>query len=79
MQDQVQPTPKVRQIVSGPNHRTYYDPRKMAELEEGLAAAGRAEARLDASVPIGPRHPRLFPIHRQERPVSRAWKLKMAI
>ncbi|WP_295638296.1 PRTRC system ParB family protein [uncultured Methylibium sp.] len=41
MQDQVQPTLKVRQIVSGPNHRTYYDPRKMAELEEGLVAAGR--------------------------------------
>lgn len=41
MQDQVQPTLKVRQIVSGPNHRTYYDPRKMAELEAGLVAAGR--------------------------------------
>ncbi|PZP29064.1 MAG: PRTRC system ParB family protein [Roseateles depolymerans] len=41
MQDQVQPTLKVRQIVSGPNHRTYYDPKKMAELEEGLRAAGK--------------------------------------
>jgi PRTRC genetic system ParB family protein len=41
MQDQVQPTLKVRQIVSGPNHRTYYDPKKMAELEAGLVAAGR--------------------------------------
>jgi PRTRC genetic system ParB family protein len=41
MQDQVQPTLKIRQIVSGPNHRTYYDPQKMAELEEGVAAVGR--------------------------------------
>ncbi|MBY0365422.1 hypothetical protein CDN99_15555 [Roseateles aquatilis] len=41
MQDQVQPTLKVRQIVSGPNHRTYYDPKKMAELEAGLLAAGK--------------------------------------
>src|SRR2546427_13104609 len=41
MQDQMQPTLKVRQIVSGPNHRTYYDPKAMAELEEGVKAAGR--------------------------------------
>lgn len=41
MQDQMQPTLKVRRIVSGPNHRTYDDPKAMAELEEGVKAAGR--------------------------------------
>jgi PRTRC genetic system ParB family protein len=41
MQDLVQPTLKVRQIVSGHNHRVHYDPKKMAELEEGVKAAGR--------------------------------------
>lgn len=37
----MQPTLKVRQIVPGQNHRTHYDPTKMAELEAGLTAAGR--------------------------------------
>ncbi|HRO59091.1 MAG TPA: PRTRC system ParB family protein [Burkholderiaceae bacterium] len=34
-----QATLKVGLIVPGPNHRTYYDPRKMAELRDGLRAA----------------------------------------
>ena len=41
MQDRIQPTLKVRQIVSGANHRTYFDHKAMLELEEGLRAAGR--------------------------------------
>lgn len=36
----VQPTLKVRQIVSGPNYRENYDAAAMAELEDGLRAAG---------------------------------------
>ena len=36
----MQPTLKLKQIVSGPNHRQYFDPKKMAELEEGIKAAG---------------------------------------
>jgi ParB family transcriptional regulator, chromosome partitioning protein len=36
----MQPTLKLSQIVSGPNHRRYFDPQAMKELEEGLKAAG---------------------------------------
>jgi len=36
----MQPTLKLKRIVSGPNHRQYFDPKKMAELEEGIKAAG---------------------------------------
>jgi len=36
----MQPTLKLSQIVSGPNHRQYFDPQAMKELEEGLKAAG---------------------------------------
>jgi PRTRC genetic system ParB family protein len=35
-----QPTLKVRQIVSGKNHRERFDPAKMKDLEEGIKAAG---------------------------------------
>lgn len=35
-----QPTLKVGQIASGPNYRENYDAAAMAELEEGLKAAG---------------------------------------
>jgi PRTRC genetic system ParB family protein len=36
----MQPTLKLRVIVSGPNHRQYYDPQTMEELKEGIKAAG---------------------------------------
>jgi ParB family transcriptional regulator, chromosome partitioning protein len=36
----MQPTLKLSDIVSGPNHRQYFDPQAMKELEEGLKAAG---------------------------------------
>ena len=36
----MQPTLKVSDIVSGPNHRQYFDPQAMKELEAGIRAAG---------------------------------------
>lgn len=35
----MQPTLKLSDIVSGPNHRRYFDPQALKELEEGLKAA----------------------------------------
>ena len=35
-----QPTLPIRRIVQGKNPRTYFDPDKMAELEEGIRAVG---------------------------------------
>lgn len=34
----MQPTLKLSDIVSGPNHRRCFDPQAMKELEEGLKA-----------------------------------------
>lgn len=36
----MQPTLKLSAIVSGPNHRQYFDPQTMKELEAGIRAAG---------------------------------------
>lgn len=36
----MQPTLKVKHIVSGQNHREYFDPKAMTKLEEGIRAAG---------------------------------------
>ena len=36
----MQPTLKLSAIVSGPNHRQYFDPLAMKELEQGIRAAG---------------------------------------
>ena len=36
----MQPTLKLSAIVSGPNHRQYFDPQAMKELEAGIRAAG---------------------------------------
>lgn len=36
----MQPTLKLSAIVSGPNHRQYFDPHAMKELEAGIRAAG---------------------------------------
>ena len=36
----MQPTLKLSAIVSGPNHRQYFDPKAMRELEAGIRAAG---------------------------------------
>ena len=38
-----QPTLPIRRIVQGRNPRTYFDPDKMAELEEGIRAVGVLE------------------------------------
>ena len=38
-----QPTLPIRRIVQGKNPRTYFDPDKMAELEEGIRAVGVLE------------------------------------
>ncbi len=36
MNQSAQPTLPIRQIVPGKNPREYFDPQKMAELEEGI-------------------------------------------
>lgn len=40
MQTPAHPTLPLRRIVQGKNPREYFDPVEMAELEEGLSAAG---------------------------------------
>ena len=36
----MQPTLRLSAIVSGPNHRQYFDPQAMKELEAGIRAEG---------------------------------------